>query len=259
MRIHNIGFIFCLLSFLPLTLSGQGIRYSKPYNVYELLESPINGNEIFKKAAIYDSTKRGEALVFAPLDTVDGWRSWATVENFTFGKNRGDMPMIADANALHPYFRDKVLQLIAACKKKGIEVAIVETYRTRAKQAEYKGMGKKYTSSGAGKSKHQYGLAIDIVPIVGDTAVWHNKVLWKKIGVIGERIGLRWGGRWRHPFDPGHFEWSGGLTGLELSAGTEPFIPLKNKQYPCLEEDLRILRKYWNEWEGKQGAYFVRN
>src|SRR5215475_3051796 len=78
-------------------------------------------------------------------DTIDQWMRWKTVGNYTFGKNRGDMPMICDLSALHPYFRDKVIELIAICKSKGIELAVVETYRTVAKQNEYKQLGKIYT------------------------------------------------------------------------------------------------------------------
>ncbi|MEJ7645594.1 MAG: M15 family metallopeptidase [Chryseolinea sp.] len=128
------------------------------------------------------------------MDTVSGWKSWNYVENYAFGKDRGALPMITDLKALHPIFRDRIVALIDACKKKGIELAIVETYRTPAKQHEYKTMGKQYTSSGAGKSKHQYGLAIDIVPIINNSAVWDNTALWRKVGVVGESLGMRWGG-----------------------------------------------------------------
>lgn len=253
MRYYHQALLFCFLSLLSLNTLAQGIRHVTPFQFYDLFEHE-DGKSILKKAAQLDSIKQAEALVFAPVDTIDGWKQWATVENHTFGKNRGDMPMIADPNSLHPYFRDKVLQLIIKCKAKGIELAFVETYRTHAKQAEYKGMGKKFTSSGAGRSKHQYGLAVDVVPIVKDTAVWHDKILWRKIGVIGEQLGLRWGGRWRHPYDPGHFEWSGGLTGTELNAGIQPYIPKKDKLYPCLEEDLTLLKKFWDAWEGHQSS-----
>src|SRR5690348_2858270 len=51
------------------------------------------------------------------IDTVDGWKSWSFVENFAFGKNRGDLPMITDLKSLHPFFRDRVIDLIEACKK----------------------------------------------------------------------------------------------------------------------------------------------
>jgi hypothetical protein len=72
--------------------------------------------------------------------------------------------------------------------------------------------------------------------------------------VIGEQLGLRWGGRWRHPYDPGHFEWSGGLQGTDLAAGMEPYIPKKDQLYPCLEHDLELLKKYWTSWEEHQSS-----
>jgi len=189
-----------------------------------------------------------------PPDTINGWKEWTYVENYTFGKNRGDMPMITELDALHPYFRDKIKELIRTCQTKGIELAVVETYRTHAKQHEYKTMGKKYTSSGAGRSKHQYGLAVDVVPIVDSVAVWDNVALWRKIGTAGEKLGLRWGGRWRKPYDPGHFEWTGGLASSQLSAGYLPAVPRADLTYPCIEEDLKLLKKYWKEWETSQSA-----
>jgi len=187
------------------------------------------------------------------MDTVNAWQNWRTIKNYTFGKDRGDMPMIVELDALHPYFRDKITQLIKTCKGQGIELAVVESYRTHAKQHEYKSMGSKYTRSGAGKSKHQYGLAVDLVPIVDSVAVWDNIALWKKIGVTGEKLGLRWGGRWKKPYDPGHFEWTGGVTTAQLSKGLQPNI--SKDLYPCMEEDLRILQRYWKEWELSQSSF----
>jgi peptidoglycan L-alanyl-D-glutamate endopeptidase CwlK len=186
------------------------------------------------------------------IDTVNAWREWSLVQNFSFGKDRGSMSMINDLDALHPYFRDKVSQLIVECRKKGIQLAVVETYRTHAKQNEYKIMGRKYTNSTGGKSKHQYGLAVDVVPVVDSVAIWDNVALWKKVGAIGEKLGLRWGGRWKKPYDPGHFEWTGGLTSAHLSHGIYPTIPAD--QYPCIEEDLKALRKFWKEWEAAQSS-----
>lgn len=225
-----------------------------PISFYAIVDDPNESCEqIMKKAAYRDSVVQAEIAWFA-VDTVDAWKNWMLVENNTFGRNRGDIQMITDVNALHPYFRDKVLDLIQLCKAKGIELAFVETYRTHAKQNEYKGMGKKYTRSGGGKSKHQYGLAVDVVPIIDGVAQWDNKPLWLKVGLVGEKLGLRWGGRWRYPFDPGHFEWTGGLNTTALSAGYKPYIPKEKELYPCLEEDLKLLRKYWKEWEVTQAA-----
>jgi hypothetical protein len=116
-------------------------------------------------------------------------------------------------------------------------------------------MGRKYTRSKGGNSKHQYGLAVDVVPIIDGKAVWENHTLWKKIGVNGERMGLRWGGRWRAPYDPAHFEWSGGITTIQLAKGMLPSIPRsKALLYPCLGEEMKKLHQYWEVWETEQAV-----
>jgi hypothetical protein len=233
------------LLFLSATLYGQneGISLSgAPYrNEYSEIISGLSKSFIFEIPQ--GNTPEPELA----------WKTWSIVENFTFGKDRGDLPMIADLDALHPYFRDKVTMLIAMCKAKGIELAIVESYRTHSKQNEYKSMGKNYTRSGGGKSKHQYGLAVDIVPMIDSVAQWDNTKLWRKVGVIGEQLGLRWGGRWKSLYDPGHFEWTGGLSSSHLSMGQWPHLP-KAHNYPCLDEELIQLTEYWRAWEIEQSA-----
>ena len=107
--------------------------------------------------------------------------------------------MIADLDALHPYFRDKVTKLIALCKARGIQLAVVESYRTHAKQNEYKAMGNKYTRTVGGRSKHQYGLAIDIVPVIDSVAQWDNARLWRKVGLIGEQLWFTLGRKMEKP------------------------------------------------------------
>lgn len=249
-------FVTVLFAFNSIVAISQGRMHVVSLSLYSHFETNASGKDIIRNAMELDSARAAEMApkIKYEEDTISGWKTWKAVGNHTFGKNRGDIPMITDVNALHPYFRDKVQLLITICKTKGIELAFVETYRTHAKQAEYKGMGKKYTRSGAGKSKHQYGFAVDLVPIVNDSAVWHNNVLWRKIGVVGERLGLRWGGRWKYPFDPGHFEWTGGLNTVDLSTGKKPYIPRKDELYPCLENDLSLLKKYWSAWEVEQSA-----
>jgi hypothetical protein len=64
--------------------------------------------------------------------------------------------------------------------------------------------------------------------------------LWKKVGAVGEQLGLRWGGRWRNPYDPGHFEWTGGLSSYHLSNGLLPYLP----------------KSYNNRMSGRRTCYF---
>ncbi|MEX2233696.1 MAG: M15 family metallopeptidase [Cyclobacteriaceae bacterium] len=209
---------------------------------------------LFDKSILFDTTRVTAAeTAVVTADSVIEWKQWRTVDNFYYGKNRGALPMIADLQALHPYFRDRIVELIRVCNEAGITVAIVESYRTPAKQAEYYAMGKKYTSTPGGKSRHQYGIAVDVVPVVDSVAVWDNHKLWKKIGLAGERLGLQWGGRWRVLYDPGHFEWSGGLSRHQLAKGHLPRIPGSlSERYPTLSEEVKQLQLYWNAWEVEQ-------
>jgi hypothetical protein len=257
-----------LVSLFYLTLStfvySQNALFA-PYDCRAEVEilNRIEREQRERQMAYEDSLKRAELALLELRndeyrkimeDTVNGWIQWSTVANYTFGKDRGSLPMINDLSALHPYFRDRVNELIRRCKARGIELAVVETYRTHAKQSEYKSMGRKYTRSGAGKSKHQYGLAVDVVPLIDGVPQWHNKKLWYKIGVQGEQLGLRWGGRWRSLYDPGHFEWTGGLDHASLAKGKLPNIPYQDKFYPCIEHDLRTLTRYWQQWEYEQAS-----
>jgi hypothetical protein len=246
---------FALLLTTSLKSYSQGCKHFTKVSYYTLFESTQPQlTDVLKRANALDSMKNTHAGIFTQEDTLNGWQSWKTAGNYSFEKNRGDIPMITDLNSLHPYFRDRIIELIARCKAKGIELAVVEGYRTRAKQSEYQSMGKKYTRSGAGKSKHQYGLAVDVVPIVNGKAQWHNKALWLKVGVVGERLGLRWGGRWRKLYDPGHFEWTGGLEAEDLAAGKSPMIPKQEERYPCLTQDLNLLKKFWDRLEADQAG-----
>lgn len=107
---------------------------------------------------------------------------------------------------LHPIFRHKVQKLLDSCKSRGIRLKVIETYRTYSRQDMLYKKGKKFTRLRGGLSAHQHGLGLDLVPVIGYKAQWHNKLLWKRVGHIGESLGLTWGGRWKRPYDPGHFE-----------------------------------------------------
>lgn len=111
--------------------------------------------------------------------------------------------MDARLDSLSARFRPLAFELIARCVEEKIDVRIIETGRTAERQAELIEQGVSWTL----RSKHVTGNAIDIAP----TAVLSLKGWapahphWIRIGEIGERLGLRWGGRWRIP-DKAHFE-----------------------------------------------------
>lgn len=235
----------CALLLMSVSLFGQQI--TQPISPFFTQEYAQLANELWQSFTVEKQEVKVEKEALEP------WETWVTVENYAFGKDRGNLPMIADLNALHPYFREKISLLISMCAAKGIELAVVETYRTRSKQDEYRAMGKNYTRSKGGNSKHQYGLAIDLVPMVNCEPQWNNSKLWRKVGAIGEQLGLTWGGRWKSLYDPGHFEWTGGLSSYHLANGIFPRVP-KPEKYPCLNEELETLTAAWKALEIEHSA-----
>jgi hypothetical protein len=105
-------------------------------------------------------------------------------------------------------FRPLAVELLARCVEAGIAVVVVDTLRTPEEHAQNLLNGTSWTTH----SKHLDGDAIDIAPFEtyalhgGDKIRWDaSDTVWRKIGMLGEALGLRWGGRWTIP-DLGHFE-----------------------------------------------------
>jgi len=103
-----------------------------------------------------------------------------------------------------------VAQLIFWCKSRGYKVTGGELFRTAYQQAEY--IRKGYSSTK--HSKHLKRLAIDLNIWVDGVSMWKfsdEKLLKQVLQPIGDyweslRVGNVWGGNWKVPFDPGHFQ-----------------------------------------------------
>jgi len=124
---------------------------------------------------------------------------------------------------LHPKIRDMVKEFLNLLLEAGIEVKITCGMRTFEQQdalynqtcdgKDNDGDGKideadeKVTNAKAGQSFHNYGLAIDVVPIINGKAIWDIKnPVWQKIAQIGREVGFQWGGDWTGFKDYPHFE-----------------------------------------------------
>lgn len=110
---------------------------------------------------------------------------------------------------LSPEFKPLAMELLARAVEAGIAVMIIDTLRTPEEHAANLESG----ASFATRSKHLDGDAIDICPysvyqLAGPDKLQWNALdpAWMHLGLIGEQLGLRWGGRWKKPHDPGHFE-----------------------------------------------------
>ena len=116
---------------------------------------------------------------------------------------------------LDPSFLPDAALFLAKCVEAQIPVLITCTRRTAEEQAEAVATGHSQVTH----SRHQDGMAIDVVPYDlfdrdgPDKLDWDTSdPVWLKIGTIAEGLGLRWGGRF-HPlnaagigWDPGHVE-----------------------------------------------------
>ena len=129
---------------------------------------------------------------------------------------------------LHPDVRKRADKFVAACKATGIALLVTSTLRDKECQnALYaKGRtapGRIVTNAKGGQSWHNYGLALDIVPMVNGKPVWSTSgpdaALWKQVGEIGESCGLEWAGRWKSFKETAHFQYTGALSLAQLQAG----------------------------------------
>lgn len=106
-------------------------------------------------------------------------------------------------------FRTKIFEFLARCTENNIPVIVIETLRSEAQHQADLASGHSWIK----RSKHQDGLAVDICPYQEyqengpDKLDWNaESPLWLKLGLIGENLGLLWGGRWQQK-DLGHFEY----------------------------------------------------
>jgi peptidoglycan LD-endopeptidase CwlK len=124
-------------------------------------------------------------------------------------------PMLVNASRnwglMHPDFSQRLLLAFKIMKEKyGYEMALLEGYRSPARQDMLAQMGGAVTNARAFQSWHQYGLAADCAFWRDGKLVISEKDPWamrgyQLYGEVAEQLGLTWGGRWKM-MDLGHTE-----------------------------------------------------
>ena len=115
-------------------------------------------------------------------------------------------------NELVPVVRHKVEEFIALCDDEGIDLLVTSTYRDNESQAALYAQGRTtkggiVTNAKGGESNHNFGTALDVVPIVNGQADWKTTAdTWNKIAKVGKSLGFEWGGDWKSFVDKPHFE-----------------------------------------------------
>jgi len=124
-------------------------------------------------------------------------------------------PMLVDASRnwglLRSEFSQRLLLVFKIMKEKhGYDMALLEGYRSPARQDMLASMGSQVTNARAFQSWHQYGLAGDCAFLRDGKIVISEKDPWamrgyQLYGEVAESVGLTWGGRWTM-MDFGHTE-----------------------------------------------------
>lgn len=121
--------------------------------------------------------------------------------------------MSRDLHDLKSEVRPLVDSFLAAGLAEGIDILVTCTLRTNEEQAALYAQGRTtpgivVTHAKAGQSAHNYGLAIDVVPIVNGKPDWIGAhPIWQQVGRLGQAAGLEWAGGPDYPFhELAHFQ-----------------------------------------------------
>ena len=122
-------------------------------------------------------------------------------------------------DTLHPMVRNAAINFIISAEESGIKLRIVSAYRTYDEQNKLYAQGRTakgniVTNAKGGQSSHNFGTAIDVVPIVNGKPNWDAD--YTPIAKIGKALGFSWGGDWKSFKDKPHFEMNFGNSLAQL-------------------------------------------
>lgn len=131
-----------------------------------------------------------------------------------------------DVTQLHPELQIKLRQLVAMCENSGLKIGISECLRSTQEQDELYAQGRTKPGTivtnckgNTYSSMHQWGVAFDFYRNDGKGAYNNSGKFFEKVGAIGKKLGLEWGGDWKSFPDRPHFQlpnW--GSTAVKLKA-----------------------------------------
>jgi peptidoglycan LD-endopeptidase CwlK len=115
-------------------------------------------------------------------------------------------------------------KLIEVAVAQGIHVKVISGHRTYEEQNKLYAQGRTkpgmiVTKAKGGYSNHNFGTAFDIgIFSENGKAYLDESPDYKRCGLIGESLGLEWGGNWKGFKDEPHFQYNQGRTMAQLRA-----------------------------------------
>lgn len=124
---------------------------------------------------------------------------------------------------LHPKLLHLCKLLTKECRNNDLNIIITQGYRSIEDQNKIYAQGrtsagKIVTNAKGGSSLHNYRLAFDIAIINNGKVDWNDTASYIKVGLIGKKLGLTWGGNIKHGGDfksiddKPHFQYTDGHT-----------------------------------------------
>lgn len=154
--------------------------------------------------------------------------------------------MSRDITKCHPRLQKLASELVTACAKVGLMVKITDCYRDAAEQAECvsRGTSNLYYPN----SHHNWGTAFDFCRADGKGNGYYNgDKFFERVGAVGKRLGLEWGGDWIKPVDRPHFQlpdWGTSTARLKALYGT----PEKFREtWKAEQEDKEVTQEQFNK------------
>lgn len=110
---------------------------------------------------------------------------------------------MADLAGVHPALAARAQYLLEVFQAHGWPLVLTSGLRSPERQLQLIKAGITQTTN----SKHTEGRAFDVSfsGFTREQALALPAWIWQAVGEAGERLGLRWGGRFRD-FDPFHFD-----------------------------------------------------
>lgn len=134
-------------------------------------------------------------------------------------------------SGLDPAFQPLVEKMIELAAQRGIQLVITSGFRSADEQNALYAKGRTapgpvVTNVPAGRSWHNYGLAVDFAVFNGTKTEIPNpppasvlQDVWGPIGEIGTSLGMNWGASYG---DYPHFDWHPGVNIASAAAGARP-------------------------------------
>jgi peptidoglycan L-alanyl-D-glutamate endopeptidase CwlK len=191
--------------------------------------------EIYRGAAafaepsgdIVSQIEQVQSALSLKVDGAPGPRTWSAITEAL------QLPPISEVkltnerseaviDTLLPHVRPFARALYFKAQEHGITMSLISGTRTYAEQDRLYDIGRTtgkkgeiVTKARGGYSNHNFGIAFDVGVFKGNKYL-EDAASYLAVGVLGEEVGLEWGGRWKRFPDASHFQlrpaWASGMS-----------------------------------------------